>query len=265
MRGYGGSSKPEEVEAYAIEHLCGDLIGLLDALDLKQAVFIGHDWGGAVVWAMAQHHPGRVAAVAGVNTPLRPRAPMDPIELMNMQPGVWDYQLWFQDVGVAEKHFEEDLHRTFTALFQGAEGGKKLGISTRGVRKRGGMLAGLPKKLPKSVLSDDEMAVYVAEYKRGGFRGPLNWYRNLSRNWVWDGELPEGGEVVTQPALMVTAGEDAVLAPKLSRGMEKLAPRLERAHIGACAHFTQSERPVELTAILLAWLLRTFSAPRSRL
>ena len=52
QRGYGLSDRPEGFENYTIGHLCGDLEGMLDALDVEKAVFCGHDWGGGVVWMM---------------------------------------------------------------------------------------------------------------------------------------------------------------------------------------------------------------------
>ena len=56
QRGYGATDRPEAVEAYDLEHLTGDLVGLLDQLEIERAVFCGHDWGGIVVWQMALRH-----------------------------------------------------------------------------------------------------------------------------------------------------------------------------------------------------------------
>ena len=53
QRGYGDTTAPEAIDAYARQHLCAGLVALLDKLGLEQAVFVGHDWGGAVVWNMA--------------------------------------------------------------------------------------------------------------------------------------------------------------------------------------------------------------------
>ena len=62
QRGYGRSSAPKDVSAYGIEHLCGDLLGLLDATGHDDAVFVGHDWGALLVWDLARIHPERVRA-----------------------------------------------------------------------------------------------------------------------------------------------------------------------------------------------------------
>src|SRR5712675_975198 len=93
QRGYGATDRPEPVEAYDIEHLTDDLVGLLDHLGIDKAIFVGHDWGGFIVWQMPLRHIDRVAGVVGINTPHTSRAPADPIELLRQrfaatQPGV---------------------------------------------------------------------------------------------------------------------------------------------------------------------------------
>ena len=72
MRGYGGSSYPHSVEAYTLGELTGDLVALLDVLGIEKAVFVGHDWGGFVTWAMPVLHPDRVSGVAAACTPYMP-------------------------------------------------------------------------------------------------------------------------------------------------------------------------------------------------
>ena len=97
QRGYGATDRPEPVEAYDMEHLTGDLVGLLDHLKIDKAIFVGHDWGGFVVWQMPLRHLDRVAGVVGVNTPHSDRAPADPIELMRQRFGEQMYIVQFQD------------------------------------------------------------------------------------------------------------------------------------------------------------------------
>ena len=63
QRGYGATDRPEPVEAYDMEHLTGDLVGLLDHLKIDKAIFVGHDWGGFIVWQMPLRHIDRVAGV----------------------------------------------------------------------------------------------------------------------------------------------------------------------------------------------------------
>ena len=255
MRGYGRTSAPPNVEDYAHRLICDDLLGLLDALSLEQAVFVGHDWGGAIVWAMAVHHPERVRAVAGINTPYRGQPPAPLLEMVKGRPGAWDYQFYFQEPGVAEAELEADPERTMSLLLRSSDPADRLDAlgGTRTVRERGGILVGLPERPVRSVmLSAEDLAVFVEAYRATGFRGPLNWYRNDRRNWEW-GEESKGARIRC-PALMVTAGKDPVLTPRLSEGMERVIPQLQRGHIKQCGHWTQQERPDELNRILLDWL-----------
>lgn len=77
LRGYGESDKPYEVEAYDIQHLVADLVGLLDALGIDKTVIAGHDWGGIIIWQFALMHPERVERVIALNTPFIPRGPIN--------------------------------------------------------------------------------------------------------------------------------------------------------------------------------------------
>jgi pimeloyl-ACP methyl ester carboxylesterase len=73
LRGYGESDKPTAVQEYDIHHLAGDIVGLLDALELERAVLVGHDWGAIVVWSVAVMYPERVECVVSLNVPYRGR------------------------------------------------------------------------------------------------------------------------------------------------------------------------------------------------
>src|SRR5947209_13439131 len=97
QRGYGATDRPDAVEDYDLEHLTADLIGLLDHLRIDKAVFVGHDWGGFVVWQMPLRHLDRTAGVVGVNTPHHERAPADPIELFRKRFGERMYLVQFRD------------------------------------------------------------------------------------------------------------------------------------------------------------------------
>src|ERR1700738_2657695 len=97
QRGYGATDRPEPVESYDLEHLTGDLVGLLDHLKIDKAIFVGHDWGGFIVWQMPLRHLDRVAGVVGVNTPHTNRAWADPIELLRTRFGHEMYIVQFQD------------------------------------------------------------------------------------------------------------------------------------------------------------------------
>src|SRR6266404_4654990 len=102
MRGYGKTDRPEAIDQYTIFHLVGDLVGVLDALDAKSAIVVGHDVGASVAWQAAQMRPDRVRAVVGLSAPFRPRAKMRPTSAMPRTADAEFYMLYFQEPGVAE-------------------------------------------------------------------------------------------------------------------------------------------------------------------
>ncbi|CAB1335613.1 unnamed protein product [Coregonus sp. 'balchen'] len=121
---------------------------------------------------------------------------------------------------------------------------------------RCGLFVGLPEEMPRSsILSETALQFYITQFKDKGFRGPLNWYRNVVSNWKWLCSRPRAK--LLMPALMVTAGKDPVLLPVFSKGMENMIPNLTRGHIEECGHWTQMERPSELNTILISWLKDT--------
>jgi len=113
-----------------------------------------------------------------------------------------------------------------------------------------------PEPPGRLLLSEDELRVYVRAFERTGFTGGINWYRNLDRNWETTPQL--AGAKVEIPALMVTAEHDPVLRPELAEAMRDLVPDLETVMIPGCGHWTQQERPAELSGIMIDWLTRRF-------
>ncbi|XP_040887908.1 bifunctional epoxide hydrolase 2 [Toxotes jaculatrix] len=257
MKGYGESTAPPDIEEYSQEQLCKDLITFLDKMSMPQVTLVGHDWGGLLVWTMAQYFPERVRAVASLNTPLFPADPSAPPGQRLKAVPIFDYQLYFQKPGVAEAELEKNLERTFKIFFSSSsEAVRRPALSTAGVCARGGLFVGLPEQIPRSsMLTEADLQFYISQYKENGFRRPLNWYRNGEVNWRWMCSRPSGK--LLMPALMVTAGKDPVLLPAFSKGMEDKIPNLSRGHIEECGHWTQMDRPAETNNILISWLKET--------
>ncbi|WP_439813780.1 alpha/beta fold hydrolase [Zavarzinia sp. CC-PAN008] len=262
QRGYGLTDRPEKVEDYDIPHLCGDLDALLTKLGIDKAVFVGHDWGGLVVWQMALLHPDRVAGVIGLNTPFIPRAPMDPIEIMRQTMGENMYIVFFQNYGVADKILKRDVRRVFESLMRSSpvtyEDFLKLPAEQRRFDFIQSFEGPAPAEYPgRLLLEPEELAFFVETYERTGFTGGINWYRNFTRNWT----LSEGVEQkVTAPALMISAADDVVLPPAMTEGMEQYVPDLEKKIIPACGHWTQQEKPEETNRLMIDWLKRRYPA-----
>ena len=274
QRGYGATDRPEAVEAYDLEQLTGDLVGLLDHLNIDKAIFVCHDWGGFVVWQMALRHPSRVAGVIGVNTPHADRAPMDPIALFRKRFGDSMYIVQFQDPARhPDRIFGGKVAETFDFFMR-----KPLPRKNREPRKDDGaadpptagvgaspalnmafpqMVAGYdPKVDPRpTILSPEEMKVFVDTFGRTGFTGGINWYRNMSRNWERAATLDH---TVRVPSLMIMAENDAVLPPSSADGMEKIIPDLEKYLVRDSGHWTQQEQPDEVSDKLIEWRRRRF-------
>lgn len=263
QRGYGLTSRPEAVTDYDVEHLTGDLVGLLDHLGVEKAVFCGHDWGGIVVWQMALMHPDRCAGIIGLNTPFMPRSPMDPIALMRMAMGEDMYIVWFQKPGEADAALVADVDKTIRFFMRRPD-------PVAAAAALAAVQAGEPpnfafgqvlKEWDKSdqtlqLLTPDELAFFVESFERTGFTGGINWYRNFTRNWERSADLPS--RIDGMPCLMIMAENDVVLSPAMAEGMEDRIGDLEKALIRESGHWTQQEKPDEVNRLILDWMGRRF-------
>jgi len=266
QRGYGLSERPQAVEAYDIAHLTGDIAGLLDHVGAEKAIVCGHDWGGIVVWQMPLRHPGRVGGVIGLNTPFMPRAPADPIEIMRRRFGEEMYIVHFQKPGEADAILAQDVARAMSFFLRKPMPGAPPasgGLAGEAPRDGGSAFALVrileaydPAHDPREpILSDAEMAVFVDTFRRTGFTGGINWYRNFTRNWAQSEGIADRVEV---PSLMVMAEHDAVLPPSAADGMEAFVPDLEKALIKDSGHWTQQEQPEAVNRVIIDWLYRRF-------
>lgn len=264
MRGYGRTDAPLQIEQYTLLHLVGDMTGLLDALGAETAVVAGHDWGAPVAWHAALLRPDRFRAVIGLSVPYRPRGRVRPTTAMPQTDDAVFYQLYFQTPGAAEAEFERDVRAAIrNSLYSisgdapaGERGGRSGPVGM--VPRTGGWIASRPgpPALP-AWLDEGDVDFYAAEFARTGFRGGLNWYRNIDRNW----ELlaPFAGAKVTVPALYIAGDRDLVLGfagmTELVANLTQFVPQLRRTLIlPGCGHWTQQERPQPVTAAMLDFL-----------
>jgi pimeloyl-ACP methyl ester carboxylesterase len=262
MRGYGKSDRPEAIDQYTIFHLVGDLVGLLDALQAPTAVIVGHDWGANVAWQAARLRPDRFRAVVGLSVPYRPRGTVRPTSVMPRTVDAQFYQLYFQQPGAAETEFERDPRVSVLTMLYGGSGDapRSSGVATDVgmVPRGGGFLRGgrVPQTLP-AWLSESDVDFYAGEFQRSGFRGALNYYRNIDRNW----ELlaPFADLQVTVPALYVAGDRDMVVAfpgmDQLLANLRHFVPALRDIQmLPGCGHWTQQERPSEVNAAMIDFL-----------
>lgn len=254
LKGFGRSDAPKDPALYDIRHMTDDLAKLLDALAIDEAFFCGHDWGGAIVWPMAQLHPDRVSGVIGVSTPHKPPPPAPPLDIIRRRFGDDHYFLRFQEVGVAEAAFAGAEERFFPWMFR-----KPLpralwpSLFPAAFDLIGRFAENRLIDPARVALSASDIAVYVDAYRRSGFHGGVNLYRNINRNW----EIMRGVDpVIRRPALHVGAELDFFLPPESADDMGALMIDLERALIPDCGHWVMWEKPGALNAILVDWLDR---------
>ncbi|OBH14472.1 epoxide hydrolase [Mycobacterium sp. E1747] len=256
QRGYGGSSRPEPIEAYDIHHLTADLVGLLDDVGAERAVWVGHDWGAAVVWNAPLLHPDRVAAVAALSVPAVPRSHVAPTRAWRKMLGdKFFYILYFQEPGVADAELNSDPARTIRRMLGGLRtSGDPLSAARMVAPGDEGFIDRLPEpeRLP-DWLSQDELDHYISEFSRTGFTGGLNWYRNFDHNWETTPELADAK--ITVPALFIGGTADPVLTfTRADRAAELITGPYQQVMIGDAGHWLQQERPDEVNSALLDFL-----------
>ncbi len=267
MRGYGQTDRPEQIDQYTLLHLVGDMVGLLDALGIETAVIVGHDWGGPVAWYAALLRPDRFRGVIGLSVPFIPRRPVRPTSIMPQTEDALFYQLYFQSPGIAEVEFERDVRLSIRSLLYSASGdahrredGTRNSSEVGMVSRRGGFLSRLtnPESLPHW-LTEADVDFYVSEFTRTGFRGGLNWYRNIDLNW----ELlaPVSGMRVTVPALYIAGDLDLVLTfrgmDQVIANLSKFVPQLRGTlFLPGCGHWTQQEEAHEVNQAVLDFVRR---------
>jgi pimeloyl-ACP methyl ester carboxylesterase len=271
MRGYGGSSAPPRPEDYALEQIVEDMVELLRALGADRAIWVGHDWGCEVVWAMAAHHPQLCRGVVNLCVPYVAKgfAPETLVPLVdrNVYPeakypaGQWDYQLFYRtSFEAATAAFEADLPATFKALHRRGDAREKgRPALTARVSRDGGWFGGTGRApdLPSdpAVLSEDDLALYVAAFERTGFSGADSWYVNSARNLAYAARAQDGG-VLRLPVLFLHAAYDAIcetvdsrLAEPMHRDCHDLTERVLDT-----GHWMAQEQPAQVNAAIESWL-----------
>lgn len=257
MRGFGRSQAPADIAAYTIFDMVGDMVGLVSALGERQAVIVGHDWGAPMAWHAALFRPDVFTAVAGLSVPppFRGRGrPLDTLKAGGIENFYWQY---FQPPGVAEAELERDVALTMrTLLARGFSDPQSLFVAP-GMGFLGEAKPDLP--LP-SWLSEADLAQFVDVYRASGFRGGLNWYRNIDRNWELT--APWQDVQIRQPSLFIAGSEDAVvtgpIGAKRVQEMERVLPDLRRKLIiDGAGHWIQQECADEVNAALIAFLRET--------
>ena len=260
VRGYGGSDKPDAIEAYTIKELAGDIAAVIDALDPAGAVLIGHDWGAPQVYGTALIYSSRVRAVVGLSVPAIGYIDRKPSEFWaRTYPDKLFYQTYFWLPGPAEAELEADPYRTIRLFYYALSGDRPQGVSAL-VRPAGAtsLLAGLPDPDPLPPwLSSEDVAYYADSFASGGFRGPLNRYR--AQDIDVEQLRAYAGNKIEQPALFIAGGHDPTrsMIPGVDRYADPV-PRFADCHgvhlLEGIGHWVQQEAPDAVNRLILDFL-----------
>jgi pimeloyl-ACP methyl ester carboxylesterase len=263
MRGYGRSSRPAALEDYTIFHLTGDVIGLIGALGEKQAIIVGHDWGAAVAWHVALFRPDLCRAVIAMSVPFQPRnaakPPIASYRAITEAKGLGDfYIVRFQEEGI-EAQFEANADLTIRASLYGLSGDAPKDKAWSPFLPKGAQMHPRirpPEQMPAWITEQDIQA-YVEAFQISGFRGPLNWYRNIDRNWALT--APFDGLPITPPALFITGTKDAVrlfTAPAEGRLSQNVPNLRGIVAVEGVGHWVQQEAPDQVNRALLDFIAK---------
>jgi pimeloyl-ACP methyl ester carboxylesterase len=261
MRGYGRTDAPPEISSYTVLDIVGDMIGLVGALGEKRAIIVGHDWGANIAWHAALFRPDVFSAVAALSVPFRQRGPAPPLQMLRKAGQLTHYWLHFQEPGVAEAEFERDPRAALRRVLYSISGDAP--PETRALTLQPGKvwLANTldPERLP-NWFTDADLDHMAAEFSRSGFRGGLNWYRNIDRNWELT--APWAGASIHQPALFIAGSLDPVIAfgsgAAALQALPAAVPGLVRTLlVDGAGHFIQQERPQIVNEALIEFLRAT--------
>ena len=271
MRGYGGSSVPASMAAYAVRELVADMVELHEALGGRPAVWVGHDWGSAVAWAMASHHAGRCRGVVNLCVPYLARG----LALPNLLPlvdrtlypadrypaGQWDYWLFYREhFSRAAQEFEADVEATLARLYRtGLAGAVGKPAHSASIRSGGGWF-GPARRAPamprdEALLSQADFDELAAAFRSTGFSGANAWYMNDPANLAYAAEASRFGRL-DLPALFLNAAYDVVcdtVHSRLAEPMRDDCTDLTEATIMG-GHELTLERPDEVNAEIAKWI-----------
>lgn len=283
QRGYGRSSKLWDPRAYHIQRLVEDAVGIVHALGERRAVVVGHDWGAPVAWTAAWLHPEVFRGVLGMSVPFSGRGlialPGNPfgerspheVHLAMSGPDADFYQVYFSTLGPILDEIESDLRGWVRDIVWSVSGDalRSAGVDfsvgdpvahirqgavciPHGQRMRDRFLT--PPVMPEWFTPED-LDVFVDSLERGGFAGPLSYYRNLEDDWTWleaQAERP-----VEVPAMFLGGTLDVATAwgkEAIERAREKIPNWMGSRILDGCGHWMAWERTEATNAVLLEFL-----------
>lgn len=239
QRGYRGSSKPQEVEAYTPDKLIGDIFLLADALGIAKFTIVGHDWGGAIAWGVALGgQQARVERAIIANAP---------------HPAVFQKLLYTNPV-------QRKASQYIRAFRDPANDGL--------IREKG--ITGILKQevnwdRPDNMPAEERAQLLKDWEDRDACFGMLNYYRASPMTVPTMDEpfeLPEGYTPppipnLTIPTLVIWALDDLALPQENLEGLEDVIDPLTVVKVPDCGHFVPWEAPDKVIAAMEEFLAAT--------
>jgi pimeloyl-ACP methyl ester carboxylesterase len=231
LRGYNDSDKP--AGGYDLDTLSADIQGLIESFGYARAHIVGHDWGGAIAWHIAQKFPQYLNRLAILNAPPPQRHVQEMTSNLDQLRRSW-YIFAFQIPGIPEWLIRQNLKEFVKNMFQG-----------QAVRK--------------GAFSADNTEIYQnALSKPGVLSAAINYYRQMLSPWQWLKDFGRSPNPVTAPTLVLWGEDDSFLSPSLTKNLDQFiqAP-FEVKLIPHCGHWVQQEVPQTVNRELLAFLRNT--------
>jgi pimeloyl-ACP methyl ester carboxylesterase len=260
LRGYGGTDAPADVSEYGSDQVCGDLIGLFDALGAERVVLVGLDFGAQLVWEMALLHPDRLAAIVVLNNPYTGRGRRRPSEgFAELAQQHFLHLHYFQAPGPADTELDANPREFLARIYWALSGqGSYFEVFQHPSAGRG-YIEVLPPApaLPWPWLTEEELGHYAAVFSRTGFTGGLNWYRAIDRRWEDTAGI--GSAPVGVPTYFLAGEKDVDLAgfsgrDPLERMRSLVTDLRELVIVPDAGHLVQMEKPAEVNTHLLRFL-----------
>jgi pimeloyl-ACP methyl ester carboxylesterase len=255
MRGYGRSSAPADATLYTPLQTAGDLVGLLDALKITSAVLVGHDWGAAHAWNAAMMRPDRFKAAFCLSVPYVPRGDVSVFERMRKSGHQNDFYM-FEQIRPDADHIWADAAVTIPGILYWASGSAPADKRWSPMDPARSLHRPAPGPLP-SWAELDYVNHNVAEFKRTGFHGGLNYYRAAEPYFYLSAAFK--GAKITQPSFYIWGKADGfkelypLTVDQMRAGLPGLVGGLELDNVG---HWVQHEAP-DLVSDQLVKFLRT--------
>ncbi|EXJ69316.1 uncharacterized protein A1O5_07352 [Cladophialophora psammophila CBS 110553] len=262
--GYGRTDSPRfNLSYYTYKRIATDIRTLCAQLSLSQIILGGHDWGGAIVYRVAQYYPALVTAVFSICTPFfLPSAKYEPLaQLMDKRLPNFAYQLHYVSGEIEEAvHSMMEIRQFLDNIYGGRTSDGRDGFDAEK-----GIDLGVQREIGKNqLLNEEEMKYYVAEFARHGLNGPLNWYRSREENYVneWRDFFLDGNAsevevkkrvTIRCEVLFVLATNDNTLKSFMAERMAERIPKLTRREV-ATGHWALWQKPDDVNRLIGDWL-----------